>query len=114
MEMEALRLKHDIFVGQVGSDQLEQVFNIGYAFKYDDLNYYIIKLWPLPGTTYYLAKNRDGDRFTVFSKMLNGVEGVKFQNPVGYAVLRPELKDYIEICLRFPKQRIYMSLYPVK
>ena len=114
METENLRTKHDIYVGNVGTDQLEQRFDIGYAFKYDDVDYYILKLWPLPGATYYLAKNRDGDRYTVFSKILTEGSGVRFQNPVGYGVLRPELKDYVEICLRFPKQRVYMSLYPAK
>lgn len=114
MEVEANRSKHDIYVGQLGTAQLEQVFDIGYAFKYDDLNYYILKLWPLPGSTYYLSKNRDGSNYTVFSKMISSSDGVKFQNPVGYGVLRPDLKDYVEICLRFPKQRVYMSIYPAK
>lgn len=112
MEKESMRTKHDIYVGSVVSGQLEQSFDIGYAFKYDDLDYYILKLWPLPGATYYLAKNRDGDRYTVFAKILTDGSSVKFQNPVGYGLLSSDLKDYIEICLRFPKQRVYMSLYP--
>jgi hypothetical protein len=114
MENEGLRVKHDIFVGQVVGEDLGDAFNIGYALKYEDAEYYIVKLWPLPGTTYYLAKSRDGEKYTVFTKKLDGEFGVKFQNPVGYALMRPELKEYIEVFLRFPRQRVYMSVYPAK
>ena len=100
METEITRTKHDLYVGNASTDQLEQNFNIGYAFKYDDLDYYLLKLWPLPGTTYYLGRNREGDRYTVFSKIITENGGVRLQNPIGYGVLRPDLKDYIEICLR--------------
>ena len=114
MDTQVGRSKHDVFVGQVGTEKLEQVFNIGYAFKYDGCDYYILKLWPMPGASYYLAKNRDGDRYTVFAKMVTDFNGVKFQNPIGYGLLPPDLKDYVEICLRLPKQRVFMSLYPAK
>ena len=112
MDNEVSRVKHDIFVGQVVGEELGEAFNIGYALKYGDVDHYIVKLWPLPGATYYLAKNRDGDKYTVFTKRVDTEDGVKLQNPVGFAVMRPELKDYVEIFLRFPRQRIYMSLYP--
>ncbi len=114
MENEASRVKHDIFVGQAASGVLSESFHIGYALKYDDVDYYIVKLWPLPGTTYYLAKSRDGEKYTVFTKKVDGEFGMKFQNPVGYAVMKPELKEYLEIFLRFPRQRLYMSVYPAK
>ena|ERR1700733_4984042 len=113
MEYENTRLKHDIFVGQAEvNGALEGEFQIGYAFKYQDQDYYLIKLWPFPGGTYYLSKNRDNERYTVFSKLVETTSGIKFQNPVGYAQLIPDMKDYVEICLRLPKQRVYMSLYP--
>lgn len=112
MENEALRVKHDIYVGHVSGDDLNDVFSIGYALKYEDVDYYIVKLWPLPGANYYLAKSRDGGKYTVFTKRVDTEMGVKFQNPIGYAVMRPDLKEYFEIFLRFPRQRLYMSVYP--
>ncbi|MGE0528918.1 MAG: hypothetical protein AB7G93_00910 [Bdellovibrionales bacterium] len=112
MESEAFRVKHDLFVGQVAGGELVDSFHIGFALKYEDADHYIVKLWPLPGATYYLAKSRDSDKYTVFTKKIEGEYGVKFQNPVGFALMRSELKEYIEIFLRFPRQRLYMSLYP--
>jgi len=114
MENEGLRSKHDIYVGQPSGNELRESFHIGFALKYDDVDYYIVKLWPLPGATYYLSKSRDGEKYTVFAKKLDTDTGVKFQNPVGYAVNPMGLKDYIEISLRFPRQRVYMSVYPAK
>lgn len=114
MENEVLRMKHDIYVGTPSGDELSDSFNIGFALKYEDSDYYIVKLWPLPGATYFLGKSRDGEKYTVFTKKIDTELGVKFQNPVGYAVMRSELKEYFEIFLRFPRQRLYMSVYPAK
>lgn len=114
MENESIRVKHDIFVGQVNDGDLSESFHIGFALKYENVDHYIVKLWPLPGATYYLAKSRDGDKYTVFTKKIDTEFGIKFQNPVGYAVMKTDLKEYLEISLRFPRQRIYMSLFPAK
>lgn len=114
MENEISRVKHDVFVGQIEGGRLNESFHIGFALKYDGEDHYIVKLWPIPGATYYLAKSRDGDKYTVFTKRVDGEYGLKFQNPIGFAVMKPELKEYMEIFLRLPRQRVYMSLYPSK
>ncbi len=113
METEMKRTKHDVFVGNQIGQKLEGVFHIGYALKYENLKYYILKLWPFPSTTYYLSANRDAhDKFTIFTKKVDGENGEHFQNPIGYAILRGELKEFLEINLRMPRQKIYMSIYP--
>lgn len=109
------RTKHDVFVGNQIGQKLEGSFNIGYALKYENLKYYILKLWPFPNVTYYLSANRDvHDKFTIFTKKVDNENGEHFQNPIGYAILRGELKDFVEINLRLPRQKLYMSIYPSK
>lgn len=115
MQTELNRSKHDIFVGNQIGQKLEGKFNIGYALKYENAKYYILKLWPYPNVTYFLSANRDShDKFTIFTKKIENENTVQFQNPVGYAILRSELKEYLEINLRLPKQRLYMSVYPTQ
>lgn len=112
MENEVSRLKHDIFVGFMNGNELTESFPIGYALKFDDADYYVVKLWPLPGATYYLAKCRDGSKYTIFTKKVDMETGVKFQNPIGFASMRDEVKDYIEMFIRYPRQRLFMSVFP--
>lgn len=113
MEIETNKTKHDVFVGNQVGQKLEGALHIGYALKYENLKYYILKLWPFPNVTYYLSMNRDSsDKFTIFTKKVENESGEHFQNPVGYAVLRGDLKEYLEINLRLPKQKVYMSIYP--
>ena len=113
MENEMNKMKHDVFVGTQVGQKLESALHIGYALKYENLKYYILKLWPFPNVTYYLSMNRDSqDKFTVFTKKIEKEDGEHFQNPVGYAVLRGDLKEYLEVNLRLPKQKVYMSIYP--
>lgn len=113
MEIETNKVKHDVFVGNQVGQKLDGAFHIGYALKYENLKYYILKLWPFPNVTYYLSVNRDSsDKFTIFTKKVENESGEHFQNPVGYAVLRGDLKEYLEVNLRLPKQKVYMSIYP--
>jgi hypothetical protein len=112
MENEVCQLKHDLLVGYMNGNELTDTFPIGHALKFSDADYYMLRLWPLPGTTYYLARNRDGGKYTIYSKRVVMENGVKFQNPIGFASMRDEVKEYIEIFLRFPRQRLFMSLFP--
>jgi hypothetical protein len=112
MENEAYQLKHDLFVGFMNGTDLTDAFPIGHALKLAEAEYYILKLWPLPTVTYYLAKNRDGGKYTIFAKRIVSEAGVKFQNPVGFAIMRDDVKNYVEIFLRFPRQRLFMSVFP--
>ena len=114
MESMTTRVKHEIYVGLLTGKELREPFSIGYALKYDNSDYYIIKLWPLPGATYYMAKSRDGSKYTLFAKKIESELGVKFQEPIGFAMMNPEVKEYIEIFLRFPRQRVFMSVFPSK
>ena len=112
MDNEASRIKHDIFVGFMNGTTLTEAFPIGHALKFDDADYYVVKLWPMPGVTYYLAKNRDGGKYTIFTKKIVSELGVKFQNPIGFASMRDEVKEYVELFIRYPRQRLFMSVFP--
>jgi hypothetical protein len=106
--------RHEVFAGFRKEGAVENRLLIGAAFKNSDEPYYKIRLMMFPGNIYYLVKNRDtGERFTIFSRILNTENGIKFLNPVGSGVLDSNLQSYLE--LRFPLLRtgIFMSLFPV-
>lgn len=113
MENEVVRTKHSVYVGNQVGQSLENEFDIGYALKYENLPYYILKVWSFPNVTYFVNPNRDScEKLTIFTKKIEDENGVRFQNPVGYGVCRTDLKEYLEVNLRFPKQKLYMSVYP--
>lgn len=111
--------KYEIFTGFRKDQELQSKLCVGSSFKNDNEVYYKIRLMLFPQNVYYLVKNKDSsDRYTVFAKMMTDPEKptlpVRFQNPVGHAVLDSKLQSYLEI--KFPMLRlsVYMSLYPKK
>ena len=87
----------------------------GYALHFDETNYYVLKLWFLPGITYYISKNNaEAECHTVYTKKIQEEDGsVRFQNPVGFARGMPN-KEFLEVILPDLAKRYYMSLFPVE
>lgn len=109
--------RHEVFTGFRKENQIEAKLTVGAAFKNESEKFYKLKLMMFPGFTYYLVKNKDSaDRYTIFSKMIQGREKNmnKFLNPVGSGVLDSNLLSFLE--LRFPmlKTTLYMSLFSKK
>jgi hypothetical protein len=77
--------------------------------------YYILKLWAIPHVTYYLCRNKDSnERFTVFSKFIGEYDDPTFRRPIGSGELLRELTTHLEIQFTFPRQRLFMSLFPAQ
>ena len=83
-----------------------------YEFEESGKHYFLIKMWANMKETYYLCKNRDNENYTLFSGKI-GDEGCPvFQRPIGYGALPFDLKTHLEIQFTFPRQRVFMSLFP--
>ena len=86
---------------------------LGRAISFPGTQYYVLKLWAFYNMTYYLVKNHCDDlRYTVYARKIDDDSGVKFQNPVGAGWISTEMTSHLEIKFRFPRQSIFMSLYP--
>lgn len=105
--------KHELVFGRKQGGTLALAFPAGHALTDEGSSYYALKLWSLYSMTYYLVRTRDDEgRYTVFAKKVDGEEGVKFQNPVGTGFIPRDLKTHLEIRFRFPRGRVFMSLFP--
>ena len=107
--------KHEIFTGFKKEGTIEAKLLVGAAFKDEGTAYYKIRLMMFPGYTYYLVKNRDSaDRYTVYSRSKHENNHLKFQNPVGSAVLDSKMQSYLEIKFPLLRASMFMSLYSMK
>jgi hypothetical protein len=107
------RTKHDVFMGQRVEGALLTPKQVGYALQFEGTDYFVLKFWERPQVTYYISKNRDSDtNYTVFAKRIEEETRIKFQNPVGSAQLKPDLKTHLELQLPFSRLRAFMSLFP--
>jgi hypothetical protein len=72
-------------------------------------------MWMHPNINYYLARTKpDENRYMVFTKKLVLGDGtVKLQNPVATARASDDLRTHLEISFRFPRTKVFMSLFPL-
>lgn len=103
--------KHEIVIGKRNNGQLERPLLTGHAFLNAGEEFYSLKLFMFPGQTYYLVKNRETSKYTVFAKQVKDDRGCRFQNPVGLAQLLNDVM-YMEIYFPVLRAQMYMSLYP--
>lgn len=109
------KYKYKLYTGKLYGDTLRYSKQIGYAQKYPEHEHYFIRLWMFPEQTYYLIKGETLGRdhwYRLFATC-NEVEGVPhYFDQIGNAFLSRESKQFMEIKLNFPNQRVFMSLYP--
>src|ERR1700751_186457 len=92
------RTKHDVVMGTKENGALANTRIAGHALNFLGTSYFLLKLWERPKDTYFVAKNRDDEaNYTVFAKRIEDGSTVRFQNPVGYARLRDDLKTHLEV-----------------
>ena len=103
--------KHEIVIGRQNQGQIEKPLLTGHAFLNAGDDFYTVKLFMFPWQSYYLVRNRDTSRYTVYSKSVRDERGVRFQNPVGLAQLL-ENAMYLEIYIPVLRAQMYMSLFP--
>ena len=113
MEQVTEKVAYDLITGKRADGAVLYALPAGRAISFPGTTYYVLKLWMLYNHTYYLVKNRDDQmRYTVYAKKLEDDTGVRFQNPVGAGWISGDLTSHLEIKFRFPRQSVYMSLFP--
>ena len=117
--MENLKIKDrfHIYTGYREGSVIRNELQAGEAYEVECIAkpYYLIKMWTFPKEVFYLASNRSEDgNFTLFAKKLGDDSDPTFRRPVGFGFVSRDLKQHLEIQFTFPRQRVFMSLFPDK
>ncbi len=109
------KMVFDLVSGKKTQDALTHQLAIGRATCYPGESHYAIKIWMFYNQTFYLVRNHgDEVRYTIFAKKVQDDSGVKFLNPVGAGYVPQEFKTHLELKFRFPRQSLFMSLFPAQ
>jgi len=103
-----------IYTGKKEGREIRHELQAGEAYEvsYKKL-YYIVKMWAFPQDTFYLCQNRDDrELFTLFAKRVEDGENFVFRRPVGFGFFSRDLRKHLEIQFTFPRQKVFMSLFP--
>ena len=104
-----------IFSGKKVDGKLLYEKQTGDAYWHEDCSkpHYLIKMWTLGRESYYLCKNfGDHQRYTLFSKKVGEDKAPTFRRPIGFGTMREDMPHYLEIQFLFPRDRVFVSLYP--
>ncbi len=117
LEISKIKNRFHIYTGYREGSVIKNELHAGEAYEVEDAEkpYYIVKMWTFPREVFYLSANRNGDgNFTLFAKKVGEDTKPTFRRPVGFAFVSSDLKKYLEIQFTFPRQRVFMSLFPDK
>jgi hypothetical protein len=116
MQIANLKARFHLFTGYREGSVIVHSQQAGEAYEIetDQRSYYLVKMWAFPREAYFLVPNLEGGRFTLFAKMTGDEITPRFRRPVGYGIVSDELKKHLEIQFTFPRQRVFMSLFPDK
>lgn len=112
-----IRNRFHIYTGVKNETTVQYPQQAGEAYEADTDRkpHYIVKMWSFPTNTFYLTKNfEDEGRFTLFAKRVGDGDAARFRRPVGFGYVSRDLKQYLEIQFLFPRQRVFMSLFPAE
>ncbi len=104
-----------IYTGYREGAIIKNELQAGEAYEVNDnqRSYYIVKMWTFPKEVFYLAANKNNDgNFTLFAKKVGEEKNPVFRRPVGFGFISKDLKKHLEIQFTFPRQRVFMSLFP--
>jgi hypothetical protein len=117
MDSSKIKARFHIYTGYREGSTIKNELQAGEAYEVDDVKnpFYLLKMWAFPRDLFYLASNRNGDgNFTLFAKKIGDESNPTFRRPVGFGFVSPDLKKHLEIQFTFPRQRVFMSLFPDK
>jgi len=117
MQKPNIKARFHVYTGYREGAIIKNELQAGEAYEVDDVArpYYILKMWSNPFMTYYLCPNLSDDgNFTLFAKKVGEDHEPKFRRPVGFGFVSRDLKKHLEIQFTFPRQRVFMSLFPDK
>lgn len=110
-----IKNRFHIYTGLKRGTKLEHELQAGEAYEadYERKPYYIVKMWAFPQDTFYLCQSRDSqERYTLFGKRVEDGANLTFRRPVGFGFLSRDLRKHLEIQFTFPRQKVFMSLFP--
>jgi len=117
MENTKIKARFHIYTGYREGATIRNELQAGEAYEVEGAAkpYYLVKMWAFPRDIFYLAANRSEDgNFTLFAKKLGDDSDPTFRRPVGFGFISRDLKKHLEIQFTFPRQRVFMSLFPDK
>lgn len=106
--------RYEIYRGREVNGKLVDLKTAGYAYLNEGSDYYLLKLFLLPRSTYFLSKNRSSPSgYTIFAKTFEDKAGVRhFQNPVGAGHLMDRVTTHLEMAFPDLASQLFMSLFP--
>lgn len=106
-----------IYTGYRDGSNIKNELQAGEAYEVDGVKrtFYMLKMWAFPRDVFYLCPNRgEVGNFTLFAKKIGEENDPTFRRPVGFGFISCDLKKHLEIQFTFPRQRVFMSLFPDK
>jgi hypothetical protein len=117
MENMKVKARFHIYTGYREDSVIRNELQAGEAYEVDGVAkpFYLVKMWAFPREAFYLVPNRNNDgNFTLFAKKIGDERDPTFRRPVGFGFVSRDLKKHLEIQFTFPRQRVFMSLFPDK
>jgi hypothetical protein len=117
MDRSLIKARFHIYTGYREGNKIKNELQAGESYEIEGLqrSFYIIKMWAFPKEAFYLCPNRGEEgTFTLFAKKVGDEVEPSFRRPVGFGFVSRDLKQHLEIQFTFPRQRVFMSLFPDK
>lgn len=117
MDSKNIKARFHIYTGYREGAVIRNELQAGEAYEVDDVKrpFYVVKMWAFPKEVFYLSRNKSEDgNFTLFAKKIGDESDPTFRRPVGFGFISRDLKKHLEIQFTFPRQRVFMSLFPDK
>jgi hypothetical protein len=112
-----VKARFHIYTGYRDGSVIRNELQAGEAYEAEGVvrPFYLVKMWAFPREVFYLSPNRTEDgNFTLFAKKIGDERDPTFRRPVGFGFVSRDLKKHLEIQFTFPRQRVFMSLFPDK
>lgn len=112
-----IKSRFHIYTGFKKDNNVSRQLQAGEAYLVEDDKkpHYIVKMWAFPRETFYLCQNKeDHGRYTLFAKKIGEENDLTFRRPVGQGYLSRDLRSYLELQFTFPRERVFMSLFPAE
>lgn len=107
----------EVSMGKFVGGKFSKGRQVGTAFYNQTSNkhYYRIELWQYKGESFYLTRNKDNGRYTLFAEIDDpGRRHMPiFQKPIGYAYASGDLPGFLQIQLNFPWEKCFINLKPI-
>lgn len=115
MNVSQIKARFHIYTGYREGTQIKHEQQAGEAYSVEGTKkpFYILKMWAFPRDVFYLCPNKNtDDAYTLFAKKIGDKNDPTFRRPVGFGFISKDLKKHLEIQFTFPRQRVFMSLFP--